>query len=236
MPPRILILDNAVHRFLFHPTGPWRRLLDAVAYDRVNVPSGQEIPPLDRYTHLLLSGSEASICSPKPWFEVEAATIRTAVDRGLPVLGSCFGHQMLVYALSGAESLCASAAPEVGWIEVEALEADELLTDLPERWHTFAYHFDEVSAPPPAPWRTLARSERCPTQIIRYGELPVWGVQPHPEVTVAKARFFLALFRAFAGTERRRLISRIDCTHGGGRIAEVIVARFLEAGEAHGGR
>ena len=67
---------------------------------------------------------------------------------------------------------------------------DPLLEGLPRPFHVFASHFDEVRDPP-APWRVLARSEACAVQVMRFGEAPVWGIQPHPEMTIADARLLL---------------------------------------------
>ncbi len=227
MRPRLLILDNAVHRLLFRPPWHWRPYVrDAVA-EIVNVPSGRPIPPLDRYTHLLLTGSEASIVEPEDWFESEARAIRVAAELGIPVLGSCFGHQMLVRALSGPEHLVRSDSPEIGWTALQILEVDELLADVPNPWHTFVFHRDEASFPLPEPWRILARSRRCPTHVIRYGDRPIWGIQAHPELPLAKARLFLGLYLLFAERDRRRLVSAMRRPSQEDRIAGRIVERFL---------
>jgi len=228
---RVLILDNAVHRFLFRPPWHWRAYLReaGVDVDVVNVPSGQTIPSLDAYTHLLVTGSEASIVEPSPWFEREAATIQDAADRELTVLGSCFGHQMLVYALSGSDYVRQSPSPEIGWIALQKCDDDELLADAPDPWHTFSYHFDEVVDPPP-PWRVLARSRGCPVQVIRYGDGPIWGIQAHPELPLAKARFFLAVYLLFARRDRRRLVSAMRKPSHEDRITGTVVTRFLAAG------
>jgi GMP synthase-like glutamine amidotransferase len=226
MRTRLLILDNAVHRFLFRPHGHWSPYLRAADADVVNVPSGRPVPPLDGYTHLLLTGSEASIVDPKPWFEREADVVREARDRRLPTLGSCFGHQMLVLALSGPLHLIRSSTPEIGWIALEKLDDDDLIADAPDPWITFSYHFDEVVDPPP-PWRVLARSRDCPTHVIRYGDLPIWGIQAHPELSLAKARLFLGLYLLFAERDRRRLISAMRRPSREDRIADRIAERFL---------
>jgi len=227
MQSRLLILDNAIHRHLFRPAAHWRPYLREAAVDVVNVPSGQAIPELGHYTHLLLTGSETSILEPKRWFTSEAGTIREAARRGIPILGSCFGHQMLVYALSGPEHLIRSVPPEIGWASLKILERDELLFDAPDPWHTFVYHFDEVSFPLPEPWRVLARSAQCPAHVIRYGDRPIWGIQAHPELPLAKARLFLVLYLLLARRDRRRLVTAMRRPSREDRIADRLVDRFL---------
>ena len=229
MPKHVLILDNAIHWFLFRPPWHWKPYLRDVDVDVVNVPSGRPIPPLDSYTHVLLTGSEASILQPKPWFEREEAAIREAVDLGIPILGSCFGHQMLVRALSGPEHLTRSPVPEIGWISLDRLQEDELFVDAPDPWHTFSYHLDEVVGPP-EPWRVLARSAISPVHVIRYGDRPIWGIQAHPELPLWKARLFLAIYLSFAKRERRRLVSAMRKPSQEDRVTDTVVARFLATG------
>jgi GMP synthase (glutamine-hydrolysing) len=187
---RLLIIDNAVHRLWFKPASHWRARLAHVDAFTLNLPSHPSVPSLDRFTHVLLTGSEASVLHPEPWFEAETRLIRDAMDRGLPILGSCFGHQMLVFALSGAQYLHPSDPPEIGWTAIRMVECDPLFTDLPNPWETFVYHFDEV-VDPPAPWIKLGQTQHCTTHVLRYGARPIWGIQAHPEVPVHKAKLFM---------------------------------------------
>jgi len=187
MQKRLLILDGSIDRSIYRPVEQWARYLGDTPFDSAHLPSGEPVPRLDRYTHVLLTGSEASFEQPEPWFEVEADIVRDAVDRGLPVLGSCFGHQMLAWALSGPESVRRAPTPELGWIAVDIVTSDPLTADLSNPWHAFAAHLDEVVAPP-SPWRVLASNEACSVQAMRYGDRPVWGIQPHPETSPDEAR------------------------------------------------
>jgi len=182
-----LILDGSLDQGFYFPVGQWSRAFDATPFDAVHLPSGESVPPLIGYTHLLLTGSEASFEEPEPWFDVEARVVREAVNRGLSILGSCFGHQMLVWALSGFEHVRRAPTPELGWVAVEILVEDSLLGALPNPWHTFSAHMDEVVAPP-EPWRILASNHACGVQAMRYGNRPIWGIQPHPETQPDEAR------------------------------------------------
>ena len=188
MRKRILVLGNSTDRSVYRPVEEWSRHFGGVPSDAVHVPAGEAIPPLDRYTHLLVTGSEATFSHPEPWFDAEADAVRDAVDRGLAVLGSCFGHQMLAWAISGPESVRRAPIPEVGWVAIRTVASDPLLADLPNPWHAFAAHLDEVVGPP-APWRVLAANGACAVQAMRHGDRPVWGIQPHPETTPDEAKF-----------------------------------------------
>ncbi len=188
MDKRILVLGNSIDRSVYRPVEEWSRTFGDVSFDAIHVPSGEPIPPPDRYTHLLITGSEATFSRPEPWFDVEADVVRNAVHRGLAVFGSCFGHQLLAYALSGPEAVRPAPILEVGWVAIEIVQPDPLLVDLPNPWHAFSAHLDEVFDPPD-PWRVLARNDACAVQAMRYGDRPVWGIQPHPETSPDEATF-----------------------------------------------
>jgi GMP synthase-like glutamine amidotransferase len=226
----VLILDGSNFSPYYDPVAHWRRLLGSVPYRAVHLPSADTPPDLAGATHVIVTGSEASIVSETPWFFLAAGVLRRAVAAGLPVFGSCFGHQMLAWALSGPGSVAPSPTPELGWISIERLEPDPLLAGLPNPCHVFASHFDEVREPPP-PWRVLARSETCAVQVMRFGLAPVWGIQPHPEMTVADARLLLqGILRA--APEREALVkSALTQEPRDDDIAGRLVENFLAVGD-----
>jgi GMP synthase (glutamine-hydrolysing) len=182
MAEHVLILNMMVDPTLNDPVGQWSRYLGAIPHSSVHIPSGEPIPDLDGFTHLLITGSEASTVDPQAWMSVAAERIREAADRGLQVLGNCFGHQMIVWSLSGRAFTRNALCPEIGWIEARIEEDDPLLFGVSPTWRSFTFHMDEVCDLPP-PWRTLAGNAACRYQAIRFGDRPIWGIQPHPEIT-----------------------------------------------------
>ena len=115
-----------------------------------------------------------------PWLTGEVELLRDALAARVPVLGICLGAQ-LVAAAAGAE-VRRSAAPEIGWFEVE-LSADgardPVLGALPERFDAYEWHSYTFDLPAGAV--ELARSATC-SQAFRLGDA-AWAVQFHPEVT-----------------------------------------------------
>ncbi|MEN6370249.1 MAG: type 1 glutamine amidotransferase [Thermotogota bacterium] len=189
MVTRVLLLDNTVHPRLFPLGKRWAaRLASEASVAVVRAPTTRTLPDVRDYTHLVLTGSEASLLKPPAWVHREAELVRTATDGDVRILGSCFGHELLVWALSGPEYLTWAARPEMGWTSVDIVERDSLLRDVPSPWTVFAFHVAEVVSPPP-PWRVLARSSRCATHVLRYGEKPIWGLQAHPEITQRSSEF-----------------------------------------------
>ena len=107
------------------------------------------------------------------WIGEEIAVARSAMDLGVPVLGICFGGQMLAAAVGG--SVSRAPAPEIGWSMV-----DTSLPGLIDAGPWFQWHFDRFTVPAGVP--VLARSALA-DQAFRVGR--TLGLQFHPELTSA---------------------------------------------------
>ena len=121
---------------------------------------------------VLLLGSEWSVAHPvaPDVLEAECALVRAAETAGVPVLGLCYGAQVLAHAYGGRVST--APAPEVGLVPVESV--DEALVPRGPWW---AFHSDVIEVPPGA--RLVARNG-CGVQAFT---MPAaLGVQFHPEV------------------------------------------------------
>jgi len=226
---RVLILDNSLNRPIYRPVRQWKAYLDGVPTDAVHMPSGEQVPSLDNYTHVVITGSTASLVEPPEWADAQVAVVQEAAERGLAILGSCFGHQMLVYALSGPEYVARAASPEVGWVAVEMSEDDPLFASLPNPWHAFAWHYDEVVDPPP-PWRVLGSTSTCDVHVIRYGDDPIWGLQSHPESTPCDAKTLVLLQKGFRDWDSEEISGALCQTPQDDEIIDVLVEGFLAAG------
>lgn len=105
----------------------------------------------------------------------ECTFVATAVEAGVPVLGICFGAQLLARALGG--EVVPAARQELGWLEIEPVAA-AALEPLIEAGPWFQWHADTFTLPPGA--ELLARSAVGPQAFRLGGAL---AVQFHPEVT-----------------------------------------------------
>jgi len=103
---------------------------------------------------------------------VESEYLAQAVSRGIPVLGLCYGGQMLAHVLGG--SVEAAPEPELGWHLVSSLAPEEVPQGPWLQWH-----YDRFTLPPGA--EELASSPRA-VQAFRQGAH--LGLQFHPESTI----------------------------------------------------
>jgi GMP synthase (glutamine-hydrolysing) len=123
-----------------------------------------------------------------PWLRGEKELLRRFLGAGTPVLGVCLGGQLLAHA-AGAW-VGRARVPEIGWHEVEltaAAASDPVFARLPRRFPALQWHYYAFEVPEGAV--ELARSPVC-SQAFRLGEL-AWGVQFHPEVTLAMVEQWL---------------------------------------------
>jgi GMP synthase-like glutamine amidotransferase len=131
-------------------------------------------PDPTRFGAIAPLGAEHSVhASADRWIAPQIAFLREAHERGVPVLGLCFGGQALAAALGG--DVRVAPEPEIGWLELESLDGGAVA-----RGPWFAWHYDTFTLPPGA--RELARSAACP-HAFRLGTSV--GLQFHPEVTPA---------------------------------------------------
>lgn len=122
---------------------------------------------------IILSGGPGSV-----WEESHDDIAKWAVGRGIPVLGICYGHQLLGKVLGGK----VSRAPrgEFGPTLVRVLDEDEILKGHGREFTAWMSHNDAVIEAPPGA-KVLAVSDGSPVAAMKVGDA-VYGVQWHPEV------------------------------------------------------
>ena len=124
---------------------------------------------------LILSGgpssvyaSEAPLCDPGIF------------EMGLPVLGICYGMQLACDALGGQVN--STPAREYGRARCEITDKHPLFEGLPQTADVWMSHGDQVTSVSDQ-FVPLAVTETCPIAAVRHRELPIFGLQFHPEVT-----------------------------------------------------
>jgi GMP synthase (glutamine-hydrolysing) len=156
----------------------------------VDVAAGDRLPEPTALSGVVISGSRGNVTDRPDWLEPAADWIRALHAADVPVLGICFGHQLIAHALGG-EVGWNPAGYEIGTVDVEKLPAaagDPLLGDLPSPFPAHEVHYQTVSRLPEGAVH-LARSAGDPVQAFRCGS--AWGVQFHPEFADDTMRAYL---------------------------------------------
>ena len=157
---------------------------------------------------VLVTGSLASVTCPEPWMDALGAWLLRAAER-TPVLGVCFGHQLLARALGGAVERC-PRGPEAGTVEIRLTAAgrsDPLFAGLPDPLGVQAAHEDEVARLPPG---AVVLAENAHTGVQAFAHGPrIRGVQFHPEFDAARCRALCDADPAWLDRERPGATARV---------------------------
>lgn len=182
----------------------------------VRVDAGEALPAADRHSGVIVTGSPSMVSDRADWSEASASWLREVVRADIvPVLGLCYGHQLLAHGLGG-EVGPNPKGRNIGTVEVVFDGRDANVKSLPPLFErgVFPAHVShsEVVLEPPSGTRVLARTavdEHC---VLAYGPRQ-WGVQFHPE-------FNAEIVRAYVDARRDALMSEgIDPDE---RIASVV--------------
>ncbi len=121
-----------------------------------------------------------------PWLLSEKRFVRSAVERGIPVLGVCLGAQLVASAL-GAR-VYRNPQKEIGWFPIEATLNTTNTFRFPEKCIVFHWHGETFDLPSGAV--RLAKSVTCENQAFQIAQ-HVIGLQFHLETTPESARALL---------------------------------------------
>jgi GMP synthase (glutamine-hydrolysing) len=152
-----------------------RRIRECHVYSEI-VPYDEPASGLSarRPAGLVLSGGPASV------YEPGAPGIDPGVfSLGVPVLGICYGQQLMAQALGG--EVAATGAREYGRTDLAVGQPGRLLADLSEHETVWMSHGDTV-ARAPENFRVTARTEVSPVAAFEDPDRGLYGVQFHPEV------------------------------------------------------
>lgn len=143
--------------------------LQVTVSDREEIKGGENLTEFDVVVTL---GSDWSVYWPQIALEVKAESqlIIQASSLGVPVLGICFGAQMIAHTFGGRVSR--SPKPEFGWTVVDDVAHEELAGS----W--MQWHADRIEVPDSI---SVIGRNSAGIQAIRYGRC--LGVQFHPEAT-----------------------------------------------------
>lgn len=185
--------------------------------------------PLEDYQGFVITGSPASLTQPEPWMEAGVELVRHAFASRTPLLGVCFGHQ-LIGAAFGGSVVNNPNGWEISSYEVDvttAAQDDALFAGLPPRPSFLFSHRDVVDEGTLSPMNgvhVMAGNDTAAVQAIAAGP-SVRGVQFHPEFTADIVRAYIdcraddiaadATARDDAGGQPdRRRARAVDSAHG----------------------
>ncbi len=162
---------------------------------------------------LILSGGPASV-----YADGAPALERELLELGIPVLGICYGMQLI--ALDQGGQVESAEVGEYGRSTLTVSEPGRLLAGLPLEQPCWMSHRDTVFAPPPG-FTALASSTVSPVAALEDVERGIYGIQFHPEVV--HTPFGQDILKTFLGD-----VCGCDMSWSAASIAEEQIARVRE--------
>ncbi|KAF1041344.1 MAG: hypothetical protein GAK35_03364 [Herbaspirillum frisingense] len=158
---------------------------------RLVFPASDGGAPVDagKFCGVVVLGSDHGVNEDLPWIADELALLQDAVRRDVPVLGHCFGAQMLARAMGAkvSRNLC----PNIGWSPIWVTPHAQQRMGLPRQAAIFNWHYDTFEIPDGAV-RTMYGSHCLNKGFLRGRQ---WGFQGHLEVTEESVRNWCAAGR-----------------------------------------
>ncbi|MFH1095173.1 MAG: GMP synthase subunit A [Candidatus Micrarchaeota archaeon] len=156
----------------------WRTCRDLGVESVIQQPnaSASEVDFFDAY---ILSGGPSSVSKLAPNQAHRLIQSTASGQSQKPVLGICFGHQLIAHLLGGEVARGPSA--EYGVSEIIVDKPVSILEGMPPKFQAWVSHFDEVKRMPDG-FEALAHSSTCPVEAMFHPKKPLYSVQFHPEV------------------------------------------------------
>ena len=141
----------------------------------------------------LITGSRHGAHEKLDWMLALEGFIRELYSASVPLVGICFGHQIVAQALGGM-----SGKSDRGWsigLQSYGIDTPQVwMAEAPEQVRIYSFHQDQITVLPPAA-SVFSSSEFCPYAGISYGD-SIISVQAHPEMEEA---YQLALIDIYGG-------------------------------------
>jgi GMP synthase (glutamine-hydrolysing) len=193
--------------------------------------AGGDLPDEACVAGAIVTGSHSMVTDREPWSENLAAWLRSAVSANIPVLGICYGHQLLAHALGGKVAHHPDGM-EIGTVSVRlngAAKRDALFNGMPEEFAAQVVHRQSVRRLPEGAV-LLGGNAFEPHHAFRVGEA-AWGIQFHPEFSpAAMAGYIEEVSKHPKKADLRCLLGKVASTDQAAsvlpRFANLVVQRM----------
>ena len=147
----------------------------------VDIPKGEALPLVETCKAVVITGSHAAVTEDLSWSVAIEKWIPNLIQSNIPILGICYGHQLLAKAMGGIVDFHVKGI-EIGTAAIEIVEdgtQDLLFKGLPKTFKANVCHSQTVTRLPDQAVR-IAKNSFEPNHAFRIGQ-SAWGVQFHPE-------------------------------------------------------
>jgi GMP synthase (glutamine-hydrolysing) len=177
-----------------------------------SAPAETEAGAVPSFDGVIISGSQSSVYDEdRAWIRTLSRWTEGAIADGMPILGVCWGHQLLAQVLGGTVK---GGSYELGYVEVQQEAEDPLWDGIPDPFTVFATHSDHVVELPSE--ATLLASNETGVQAFRHQNQ--YAVQFHPEYDRRTAYAMIDSKSTLSDEEKQA--ARATCTDAHVRAAQ----------------
>ncbi|MGB3750458.1 MAG: glutamine amidotransferase [Arcobacteraceae bacterium] len=147
----------------------------------ISVLENEKLPSLKSALGFIITGSHAMVSQELPWSVKLEKYIQKISIKEVPLLGICYGHQLIAKALGGKSGFNRKGK-EIGKVKINIAKrsrTDPLFQNFPKKFNAFETHYQSVLKLP-SDAIILASNFKDKHQAVRYSK-NIWGVQFHPE-------------------------------------------------------
>ena len=197
------------------------RVIDAIG--------GEALPLAGSVEGLIISGSAHCVHDYADWSVQSGEWIAEVMARGTPILGVCYGHQLIGDILGGDVGINPKGR-EMGVCPIEHMGDDPLFEGLPKNFSVIQTHVDAVNTLPETAQR-IARSDLTEIQAMAIGE-NVRTIQWHPEFDADVIRHYITVRANLVDAEfgpgaATRMLNEVVDVHSGAQIIHNFMRHFL---------
>jgi GMP synthase (glutamine-hydrolysing) len=192
----------------------------------IDIDNGESLPPVNECCGVVIAGSHYNVTEKIAWLSLLENWLQEIVDLQIPLLGICFGHQLLAQALNGTVGFH-PRGKEIGTKKIFLLPEcndDPLFSGFPETIAVQTAHAQTILSLPRNAI-CLASNAFEANHVFKIGKC-AWGVQFHPEFSPAIMRQYISRQSESlqkAGLNPEKLLKEVRGTP----YSEKILFRFL---------
>ncbi len=147
----------------------------------IDILNNEKLPNIYNAKGFIITGSHSMVTQELQWSLKLEKYIKKIASKNIPLLGICYGHQLIAKALGGKSGFN-KKGKEIGTVRIKKLfssKSDPLLKNIPIQFYAHETHYQSVLKLP-AKAIVLAKNAHEAHQAVRF-EKTIWGVQFHPE-------------------------------------------------------
>ncbi len=182
-----------------------------------------DFPLPDNTGGVIITGSHAMVTEKLPWSLNLESLIPSLIEKKIPLLGICYGHQLIARAMGGQVGFN-PLGMELGSVDIRLTEAgktDPLFQGLPDNFKVHVSHSQSVISLPSGA-QVLAENDFEHFHAFRIGS-NAWGVQFHPEYDISIMKAYIdqiAMIDDNIASKAEKLLSGVVPTPHAGAVLE----------------